>query len=293
MKCIPGGSFVMGNPNDFGGTTPRDGNQVVESTSAQPEHLVALRSFAMDTDEMSAQNYYALRQLHPELPLPGTQGLDSSANQSPFCHYYGSDIDATSEWPLNCVSWQLAGQICAAQGKRLPTEAEWEYVAGNGIEETRFAWGNDENICAHSIVGRGWLQNEPNGTYTGPAFGDSRCRLSSANKLLPWGPQPGGHPQDVGSFGVRNLSGNMKEWLEDRFGAYEGPCWRGTVPGRNWLDNPVCRSAETGASDTFSARGGWWAELALSASVSQRDAWRGLSGGYIYGHMTVRCAKDL
>src|SRR5678815_3707142 len=44
---------------------------------------------------------------------------------------------------------------------RLPTEAEWEYVAGNLGAETRFPWGYDEDVCSEAIVARGRQRPPP------------------------------------------------------------------------------------------------------------------------------------
>lgn len=293
MQCIPGGAFVLGGLVDFAGTAAQDAIKQVQPGDARPEHLVVLHPFAMDTDELTVSKYHALRALHPSLPLPGLKGFDSKKNQGPLCHYTDSPADEGNELPLNCISPQDAAAICVAQGKRLVTEAEWEYVAGNGVLETRYPWGDDEDACSYTIIGRGRLADDPPAEIVGVAFGDTTCRLSADNRLLPWGPQPGGHPRDVGRFGVHNLGGNLYEWLADDWAPYTDPCWNPTQPGRHWLESPLCRLPADRRTDRSILHGGVWNGLQLLSAVIERNpisSVRDSSFSFLSG---VRCAKDL
>src|SRR5690606_19045128 len=49
--------------------------------------------------------------------------------------------------PINCVSWHQADRFCAAQGKRLPTEAEWE-MAARGLDRRPYPWGHEPPSAA-------------------------------------------------------------------------------------------------------------------------------------------------
>jgi formylglycine-generating enzyme len=46
-------------------------------------------------------------------------------------------------YPVNCVNWYLAFAFCAWDGGRLPTEAEWNYVAAHGSEQRIYPWPGD------------------------------------------------------------------------------------------------------------------------------------------------------
>ena len=100
--------------------------------------------------------------------------------------YYGNpEFD---NYPVIYVDWSQAAAYCEWAGGRLPTEAEWEYAA-KGPEGNAYPWGNTF-VAAN-------LNYSGNGNYDTLAV--------DAN------------PDDVSSFGVYNLGGNVSEWVADRY----------------------------------------------------------------------------
>ncbi len=87
--------------------------------------------------------------------------------------------------PMTCVSWVQAVAFCAWEGRRLPTEAEWQYVAA-GPEGRRYPWGESVPTCEQATV-------------LGCDF-----------------PKPvGSAPLGVSEDGVEDLTGSVFEWVWD------------------------------------------------------------------------------
>jgi formylglycine-generating enzyme required for sulfatase activity len=154
--------------------------------------------------------------------------------------------------PVNCVSLAQARAACKALGKRLPTEAEWEYAAGNLGLETRYPWGSGPP-CDNAVVGVG-LGSDPSTSID--------CLKKNGDTP---GPKPVGSTGDVNALGVHDLAGNLSEWLEDEFQPYSDPtCWG---PSATLHLNPVCKKKSLPV-----VRGGSWQGQAIFAQISLRDA---------------------
>jgi formylglycine-generating enzyme required for sulfatase activity len=243
MTCIPGGAFLLGATQYFS-----DGTDVAPS----PQHLVQLRPFAIDTDEVTVGVVRELVQTMGLAP-PLTGDTDPTA-EPPECTY---DNTSNTDAPVNCVSWTQANQACKLLGKQLPSEAQWEYVAGNLGQKTPFPWGTDTDVCARAVVARGRALV----TSDDEAL---EC-LSGQSGFMP-GPVSGGSSTDVSLLGVRNLGGNVSEWVADIFDPYTGPCWA----DGSLLVDPVCSSA-VAKSTVRSIRGGSWQTGAVYAYATQRQ----------------------
>jgi formylglycine-generating enzyme len=251
MRCIPGGLFVLGDERLL---------RISPDTDPRPERLVRLSPFFLDEEELTVGAVRALVQAGEIGAEPTWRG--ETGDRTSTCTYLGDDADENDAAPITCVSRELAQEACQALGKRLPSEAEWEYAAGNATRETMFPWGSDLNVCQYAVLARVAASVRFVIERTGA---DNTC-LGEASAGALTGPIVAGHPLDVTELGIRNLAGNVAELVADRLSPYTAPCWQAA----GVLENPVCDQA---ADDTFAyaLRGGAWGSLPLSAPAAARS----------------------
>ncbi len=186
--CIAAGRYLIGDVNDLSSAT---------QAPATPRLLIySVFPFAIDKDEMTVGTVRELIR-RGKLRLSSSDLLTASENAQ--CTYLGATVSSNDALPLNCISHAGARRVCTALDRELPEEAEWERVAG-GSAHTRFPWGDTSPACDQAVLSL-----------------DDSCAFA--------GPVAGGADGDVTPEGVRNLAGNLAEWVAGPLAPYDDPCW--------------------------------------------------------------------
>jgi len=179
MVWIPPGRFLMG----------RGRGDDEAATDEQPAHTVRVKGFWMDRTEVTNADY---------------RRCVASGACSPPAERKRFDDPASANDPVLWVNWFQARAYARWAGKRLPTEAEWEYAARAG-RTTRFPWGNEW---------RGGMVNNFGAT--------GKDRWSGASPV-------GSFPAN--RWGLVDMLGNAWEWVED---VYHESYVEAPVDGRAW-----------------------------------------------------------
>lgn len=207
----------------------------------RPRRTIYLGGFLIDKYEVTNAQYFKF--------------IAATGHKEPFNVYSTgslSDMKGIENLPVVQVTWHDAADYCQWVGKRLPTEAEWEKAA-RGTDERLYPWGDVAPSPKQVNFNRDWVT-----THT----------------LLPVGSLPDG----ASPYGVHEMSGNAREWVQDW---YDKDYYH-VAPNRN------PKGPETGLLKVI--RGGSWHSFASDI----RTAARGKGGFALKTHGTgFRCARDI
>lgn len=251
MVCVKGGEFTRGIDGDHA----CDQYEIKWSRSnAAPAARVWVSPFYLDRTEVTHAAYQACV----------TAG-DCKARQPNYLDFRRPDL------PMTGVSWFEARDYCAAMGKRLPTEAEFERAA-RGPDGGLHPWGDDPATCERAVI----MDESGRGCGT-PKRG------SHPDK---------GRPLRVGSrplqAGFHDLIGNAEEWVSDWYAPYEacGQACAGTNPTGPCAGQDACPDSQTKL-----VKGGSWYWNADCATGANRR--HHFPANKPYHHFGFRCAADL
>ncbi len=143
-----------------------------------PQRTVYVDTFAIDQVEVTNERYMTFVAMtgHRSPPNPYGTGVLLSAK-------------GIEQLPVVQVTWYDAKAYCAWAKKRLPTEAEWEKAA-RGTDGRTFPWGDDVPTPKRANFDREWVEDKT---------------------LHQVGSLPGGDSP----YGIKDMSGNAREWVQD------------------------------------------------------------------------------
>jgi formylglycine-generating enzyme required for sulfatase activity len=262
MTLVGGGKFFMGSDDK--------NDEVAE----RPAHQVTLSPYCIDTTEVTVAHYKQCsdrgecKRAPRENEWPGITAREHKI-YDPLCNI--RDVDARGSHPINCVDWELAEAFCKADGRRLPTEAEWEF-ATRGSDGRKYPWGDTPptdgsrlNACGKECLAWGKKLNE-----------DVSAMYSADDGYANTAPV-GSFPKGASPFGLQDVVGNVWEWASDWYAPY--------TPGAE-----VDPKGATSGSDRV-LRGGAWNG---SDPAWVRPTYRFKSPPTLRSHgIGFRCAKTL
>ena len=216
MLLIPTGTFEMGD--SFGEGLPHE----------LPVHTVTVNAFYMDVTEVTNTVY--------------KQFLDATGHKVP--NFWNDPAFNAPDQPVVGVTWLDAAAYAQWAGKRLPTEAEWEYAARGGQAGMRYPWGNEITHDDANYKGK-----------NGRDIWDGPAPVGSFAK---------------NDFGLYDMGGNVWEWCADEYDA--------KFYAVSQENNPIAGKLITFTADDFAnvntrrvSRGGSWTSADNKLRIPNRN----------------------
>ncbi|MFN8348808.1 MAG: SUMF1/EgtB/PvdO family nonheme iron enzyme [Spirosomataceae bacterium] len=254
MVYVRGGSFDMGSTEG--------------EADEKPVHTVTVSSFSMakyETTVAEFAEFVAETNYRTDAEKEGNSKLWNSMTNKVYdstgIHWrHGADgvrlLVANYHHPVVHVSHNDAVAYCAWLSKktgrtyRLPTEAEWEYAAGNGLKHSKYSWGDSETAGVTGNVADQSYKSAFDGKFNYNSFTgytDGYAYTAPVGKFK------------TNEFGLYDMTGNVFEWCADWYGA--------DYYANSSSSNPT--GPATGASRVL--RGGSWTGTPAFSRVAYRN----------------------
>jgi len=238
MVWIPGGAFMMGSNHKLAQENERPAHQARvhgfwmdrhHVTNAEFRAFVAATGYVTTAEKKPDWDTIKV-QVPPGTPRPPDSvlvpgglvfvGTDRPVPLQDYARWWrfvpgadwrhpdgpGSSIDGKGDHPVVQVSYEDAQAYAKWAGKRLPTEAEWEFAARGGLEQATYAWG-DQFAPGGKQMANVWQgqQAQPFPVVSpkaGGALGTSAAGTFPAN-----------------GYGLFDMTGNAWQWVADWYRA--------------------------------------------------------------------------
>ena len=232
MRRIRGGAFTMGSDRHYPEEAPTRNIQVASFwIDETPVTTAAFAAFVAATGYVTTAETIPDARDYPGAdprmlragsavftPPPGPVDLGRPGNWWSYVFGaswrapYGPGSNAAADHPVVHVSYHDAQQFARWAGKRLPTEAEWEFAARGGLEGAAYAWGEalepeGRPLANYWIGDFPWRSSKPPG----------QDRTSAVRSYPPNG------------YGLYDMIGNVWEWTSDLY-----------ATGASRVDNAGC-----------------------------------------------------
>ncbi|HMN44005.1 MAG TPA: formylglycine-generating enzyme family protein [Povalibacter sp.] len=263
MAWIPGGEFLMGSDHRLAQRNERPTHRVrvngfwmdrTHVTNAQFREFVAATNY-VTTAERKPRWEDLKVQLPPDTPQPPDEAMVAGAmvfvgtdapvdygNVAQWWRYVpganwqhprgpDSNIDGKDDHPVVQVSYEDVLAYAKWAGKRLPTEAEWEFAARGGLEQATYTWGEEFKPNGESMANIWDVSRQGRFPVVNPKAGGATGTM-----------RVGTFPPN--GYGLVDMTGNAWQWASDWYRAdfFDRELQQ---YGSNVIDNP------TGPSDSW------------------------------------------
>jgi formylglycine-generating enzyme len=240
MVLITGATFQMGtDQSDIPELQLVFGIKQAELFADEiPRHPVTIHSFYLDKYEVTNAQFKTFVEHNPDWRQDRIPARYHNGNYLKHWNSKGYPKEKANH-PVVNISWYAAVAYCQWTGKRLPTEAEWEYAARGGLKAKAFPWG-DEPV------------DKTRANYGESGFGDTT---------------PVGSYYANG-YGLFDMAGNVWEYLADEWGRYSSSAQIDPIAGGSLFPD----DAFLAITSRRVIRGGSWGGAPVNLRVTYRDS---------------------